>query len=152
MFALFSWNPRCTAWLLIQGDSSSCVEWMRVYVPTTLTPVVPFHFFYFDSVWIWLFFYLFSSIIFIEKQTGHLINPLRPAHIAKEHTDIVKVVLCYESRVYSVGYESFHRFLAGFICGRCLFPRPKTAQDNKSWRKFLWEFLKYYLRTFSAGN
>lgn len=42
-----------------------------------------------------------------ERESGHIINPLRPAHIAKEHTDIVKVVLCYESRVYSVGYVKF---------------------------------------------
>lgn len=42
-------------------------------------------------------------LYFVEKESGHIINPLRPAHVAKEHTDIVKVVLCYESRVYSVG-------------------------------------------------
>ncbi|KAF6030822.1 hypothetical protein EB796_010866 [Bugula neritina] len=40
-----------------------------------------------------------------DRESGHLINPLRPAHIAKEHNDIVKVVLCYESRIYSAGYD-----------------------------------------------
>ena len=46
---------------------------------------------------------LFQSYYIVERESNHIINPLRPAHTAKEHTDIVKIVHCYESRVYSAG-------------------------------------------------
>ena len=47
---------------------------------------------------------LFPVYYIVERESNHIINPLRPAHTAKEHTDIVKIVHCYESRVYSAGY------------------------------------------------
>ncbi|XP_074652528.1 uncharacterized protein LOC141906930 [Tubulanus polymorphus] len=39
-----------------------------------------------------------------NKECGHIIN-LQTQYIAKEHTDIVKCVVCHEGRVYTGGYD-----------------------------------------------
>ncbi|ELT89388.1 hypothetical protein CAPTEDRAFT_187404 [Capitella teleta] len=40
----------------------------------------------------------------IEKESGHYINTEVKFH-ATEHTDIVRCIVCHESRVYSAGYD-----------------------------------------------
>ncbi|KAI8789007.1 vegetative incompatibility protein HET-E-1 [Biomphalaria glabrata] len=39
-----------------------------------------------------------------EKESGHYINP-QYLHFSQHHTDIVRCVLCHESRIYSAGYD-----------------------------------------------
>ncbi|XP_050413765.1 uncharacterized WD repeat-containing protein alr3466 [Patella vulgata] len=38
------------------------------------------------------------------KECGHVINT-KPLYIASEHTDIVRNIICNESRIYSAGYD-----------------------------------------------
>merc|ERR1712226_1241219 len=39
-----------------------------------------------------------------KRECGHYINT-RVRYIATEHTDIVRCIVCHESRVYSAGYD-----------------------------------------------
>ncbi|GFN83516.1 vegetative incompatibility protein het-e-1 [Plakobranchus ocellatus] len=39
-----------------------------------------------------------------EKESGHCINN-RLLYFAQEHTDIVRCIICHESRIYSAGYD-----------------------------------------------
>ena len=43
------------------------------------------------------------SFLLAEKECLHVINP-KVVYVAPEHTDIVKSIICHESRVYSIGY------------------------------------------------
>ncbi|KAH3833025.1 hypothetical protein DPMN_106327 [Dreissena polymorpha] len=40
-----------------------------------------------------------------KRESGHVINCNRVLYIAKEHTDIVRCILCTDSRTYSAGYD-----------------------------------------------
>eukprot|EP00105_Crassostrea_gigas_P018916 XP_011437175.1 PREDICTED: uncharacterized protein LOC105335121 isoform X1 [Crassostrea gigas] len=39
-----------------------------------------------------------------DKESGHVINT-EVLYVAREHTDIVRCILCHESRIYSAGYD-----------------------------------------------
>ncbi|XP_019642839.1 PREDICTED: uncharacterized protein LOC109484071 [Branchiostoma belcheri] len=39
-----------------------------------------------------------------NKESGHFIK-MRGAHVAREHTDIVRCIVCHENRVYTAGYD-----------------------------------------------
>ncbi|XP_048258792.1 uncharacterized WD repeat-containing protein alr3466-like [Haliotis rufescens] len=39
-----------------------------------------------------------------NKECGHVVNN-RVLYVAREHTDIVRNIVCYESRIYSAGYD-----------------------------------------------
>ncbi|XP_059165911.1 uncharacterized WD repeat-containing protein alr3466-like [Physella acuta] len=42
--------------------------------------------------------------LYEETGSGHYIN-VKPLYFAQEHTDIVRCIICHESRIYSAGYD-----------------------------------------------
>ncbi|WAQ99882.1 MHCKB-like protein [Mya arenaria] len=40
-----------------------------------------------------------------NKESGHVINCNRVLYVAKEHTDIVRCIICTDTRTYSAGYD-----------------------------------------------
>ena len=55
-----------------------------------------------NSPFIGSLFLILACFVLPEKECLHVINP-KVVYVAPEHTDIVKSIICHESRVYSIG-------------------------------------------------